>query len=318
MAHHLSRQAALQHEDASGPAIFSPSVARIAASTARDWAYVDSWLASKLPAGRAPPSFERNSETLKALLSLSAHNEAADDERLLLARADDAALDELRTHHQSLPQGGLLPQQSLQANVLAAVEEGMPKEGASALGSLARLAVLAGDAEADPQGLARSIVALQASLFDTEQMAARVEAVLHHAERAAGEAADLLNNLQDQSYRPPSDMAKRNLDLQRSIKVVSSAPPPEHTDRTAAADSSPLPHPTVEDVADQEHHLFELLARRRELEHQMAAFAGLPSDPDMARSEVDALRRQLRAVTSHRDAAFEDLMDRDSPVKRRT
>ncbi|KAL3952338.1 hypothetical protein ACCO45_014055 [Purpureocillium lilacinum] len=300
MAHHLSRQAALQHEDASGPAIFSPSVARIAASTARDWAYVDSWLASKLPAGRAPPSFERNSETLKALLSLSAHNEAADDERLLLARADDAALDELRTHHQSLPQGGLLPQQSLQANVLAAVEEGMPKEGASALGSLARLAVLAGDAEADPQGLARSIVALQASLFDTEQMAARVEAVLHHAERAAGEAADLLNNLQDH------------------IKVVSSAPPPEHTDRTAAADSSPLPHPTVEDVADQEHHLFELLARRRELEHQMAAFAGLPSDPDMARSEVDALRRQLRAVTSHRDAAFEDLMDRDSPVKRRT
>src|SRR3546814_5108209 len=80
--YHLSRQAPLQHEDPSGPASFSPSVARIAASTTRDWADVDSWLASKLPAGRAPPSFERNSETLKALLSLSAHNEAADDERL--------------------------------------------------------------------------------------------------------------------------------------------------------------------------------------------------------------------------------------------
>ncbi len=72
-------------------AIFSPSVARLAASTAKDWNYVDSWLSSKLH-GRTPPPFERNPDTLKALLALAALNEAADEERDLLARVDAAAL----------------------------------------------------------------------------------------------------------------------------------------------------------------------------------------------------------------------------------
>ncbi|UNI17335.1 hypothetical protein JDV02_003687 [Purpureocillium takamizusanense] len=309
MAHHRPRRCAQQHEDAPGAAIFSPSVARIAASAARDWAYVDSWLASKLPAGRPPPSFERNTHTLKALLSLSAYNETADEERLLLARVDNASLDELRIHCQP-------PQQSLKAHMLAAVEDGMPKEGAHALTSLARLSVSAKDFKADPQGLTRPVVALQASLFDTEQMAARVDSFRHHAERVAEEAAILLHSLQDQSYLPASDMAKRNLELQRNIKVASSTLPPEHADRAPAADTSSPPQPSVEDVAEQERRLLELLKRRRELEQQMSAFVGLPSDPDMARSEVDALRRHLRTITSHRDAAFEGLMDRDSHLNR--
>ncbi len=40
-------------------AIFSPSVARIAASTAKDWNYVDSWLSARFHGG-SRPAFERN------------------------------------------------------------------------------------------------------------------------------------------------------------------------------------------------------------------------------------------------------------------
>ncbi|KAJ6440871.1 Adhesion defective protein 1 [Purpureocillium lavendulum] len=310
---HPSRQGALQHKDASsGAALFSPSVARVAASTARDWAYVDSWLASRLPAGRASPPFERNGDTLKALLSLSAHNEAADEERLLLARADAAALGELHSYCE-----GAAVRQSLPAQVLAAIESNLPKDGSNALTSLAQLALQVRDSDADPQALGRSVVALHGSLFDTEQMTLRVDSLRRDAERAVDEAAELLNSLQDHRYRPSSDMAKRNLELQRRIKAASSALPPEHTDRVVAADSSLLSHPTVGCVATREHHFLELLSRKRELEDQVAAFAGLSSDPDEARNEVEALRRQLQAITSHRDAAFEDLVDRDSPVKRR-
>lgn len=76
-------------------AIFSPSVARIAASTARDWSHVESWLASKFPTGRSLPPFERSQDTLKTLLALAAANEAADDRRRLLVRADVSALQAL-------------------------------------------------------------------------------------------------------------------------------------------------------------------------------------------------------------------------------
>ena len=92
MAHLHQRH--LSHDYESG-AIFSPTIARIAASTARDWSYVDSWLSSKLPPGRPLPSFERNPDTLKALLALAAANEAADEQRSLLARAEAEALKEV-------------------------------------------------------------------------------------------------------------------------------------------------------------------------------------------------------------------------------
>src|SRR4051812_16762721 len=88
-------------------AIFSPSVARAAASTAKDWAYVDAWikrqyvhLSNPDPNSHnypsRPPTFERNADTLEALLALIAANEAADDERDRLAGLEAAALDEVR------------------------------------------------------------------------------------------------------------------------------------------------------------------------------------------------------------------------------
>src|SRR5687767_6517058 len=97
MAHHLD----------SNTAIFSPSIARLAASTARDWSYIDTWLASKLHSTSSLPPFERNPETLKALLALASANEQADEERHLLAQAEATALQELQDADttSSSPQG---------------------------------------------------------------------------------------------------------------------------------------------------------------------------------------------------------------------
>ena len=91
LAPHLHQH---HHHHQSNAAIFSPSVARAAASTAKDWSFVDDWLHRKYAASSASgggggktaakrsswttvPQFERNPETLKALLALAAANEAS-------------------------------------------------------------------------------------------------------------------------------------------------------------------------------------------------------------------------------------------------
>jgi HAUS augmin-like complex subunit 1 len=77
-------------------AFFSPSKAKQQRAQAQDWQHVDTWLASKFQ-GRSIPQFERNEDTLKALLSLVAANEKADEERDLLWNVQKEALSELHT-----------------------------------------------------------------------------------------------------------------------------------------------------------------------------------------------------------------------------
>lgn len=300
----------IAHDPASG-AIFSPSVARIAASTARDWSYVDAWLTSKFPS-RLPP-FERNPDTLKALLALAALNETADEDRLLLARADAAALQDHLSHAASAAG----PQGQLAGPLLDAIEHHLSREGAAALDSMAAMSVQAGIAYPEPADLGRDMVALQASTYETERTKDRVDTLYRHIQQEATLVADVLRRLQSDHYKPPPGLAKQNLDVQRKVKTLS-AQLPDLRDRVATlAASVDTSHPTVDDVAREEQQYLELLTRKKELDAQMAVFEGLPNDPDMARSELDALRRQLRGVTSRRDAVFEGLVERESPVRRR-
>jgi hypothetical protein len=74
--------------------LFSPSKARQQRAQAQDWASVDSWLSTKYP-GRSLPTFERNEDTLRALLALAAANERADEERELVESVEREALNEL-------------------------------------------------------------------------------------------------------------------------------------------------------------------------------------------------------------------------------
>lgn len=294
-------------------AIFSPSVARVAASTARDWSYIDAWLASKFAARSAPP-FERNPDTLKALLALAALNEAADENRLLLDRAESDALASLS---RAASAGGTHGDDQLAGPLLDAIEHHLPREGASALDAMAAMAVDSGLANPAAVDLGRVMLDLQGRAYDAERMQARVDTLARHIQRETNHVSDLLRRLQTDDYKPPPDLARQNLDVQRQVKSLS-AQLPDLQDRAAAlAASIESGHPNVDDIARQEEHYLALLARKSALDEQMAAFAGLPSDPDMARSELDSLRRQLRGATSRRDAVFEGLVERESPIKKR-
>lgn len=75
-------------------ALFSPSKARQQQALAQDWIFVDSWLSKKYHPKPVPP-FERNEDTLQALMTLVAFNERADEERVLVERVERMALREL-------------------------------------------------------------------------------------------------------------------------------------------------------------------------------------------------------------------------------
>jgi HAUS augmin-like complex subunit 1 len=158
---------------------------------------------------------------------------------------------------------------------------------------------------------------LQSTIYDTEQMKARVEILHQHIDAEAARINDLLRELQNDDYQPPIQLAKQNLEIQRKVKALS-AKLPELQDRVAAlAANTDSSHPTIADIARDEQEYLAVLARKKELDLQLASFQGLPSNPDMARSELEDLRGQLRSITSQRDAVFEGLVERESPVKRR-
>ncbi|KAH7157226.1 hypothetical protein EDB81DRAFT_418568 [Dactylonectria macrodidyma] len=301
--HHLSEDSA----------IFSPSVARIAASNARDWSYIDTWLASKLHP-HPVPAFERNADTLKALLALASLNDATDEERQLLAKSEAAALKELSLE-QSTSQ--FTSRRPLRRGLLDAVRHNLPAEGHTALDAMASMALQLSVAFPEPEDLGRRMVGLQASIQETEQMKSRVDILHRYIEEETSKIQTLLRLVQGDEYKPPAHLAKQNLDLQRKIKAMS-AKLPELQDRVAALSASTeSSHPTTADIAHDEQEYLAILAEKRDLDLQMATFHGLPSNPDMARSELEALRGQLRTYTSQRDAVFEGLVERESPVKRR-
>ena len=306
MAHHHNYLA----QDSA--AIFSPSVARIAASDARDWSYVDSWLASKF-SDRSVPPFERTPDTLKALLALATLNESADEERQLVSRAENDALGQIHCF-QGESAGD---DDNLKEKLLEALEDELSPEGQVALNSIASMAVRAGIAFPEPADLGNKLLGLHKSVQETEQMRERVEILQHYVESDMDRLNGFLRSLDSDDYKPPLELAKQNLEMQRKVKMLS-AQLPELQDRVAnVASSVGQPHITIDVIAREEREYLALLSQKKHLDQQMAAFAGLPSDPDLAREELDSLRQQLHGATSHRDAVFEGLVERESPVRKR-
>ncbi|KKF96320.1 Vacuole morphology and inheritance protein 14 [Ceratocystis platani] len=157
-------------------AIFSPSVARIAASTARDWNYVDSWLAAKYRSafpGRDPPEFERTPETLKALHALASFDEAAGEDRDAIAAAEASSLEEVNAARDA-------PDKQLRDALLEAVEDSLTAEGAAALDVMSALAVSTGTALPSPIDLGHVIADLQGQSCEIQQMASRVDVLLNY------------------------------------------------------------------------------------------------------------------------------------------
>ncbi|KAB5542635.1 hypothetical protein GE09DRAFT_248635 [Coniochaeta sp. 2T2.1] len=304
---HLQKQAA----------IFSPSVARAAASAAKDWSAVDSWLASRL-GGRAPPPFERNPDTLRVLLALVAANESADEERDVLSRVEADALAEIEAAEEAHRrdegegEGGI---ETVREEILGMIEDSLPREGRQALDALASSAVELGlsRGRVDAATIARRLAELQAEIFTLSQDADRVAILRRYIDSECARMQAAVREMRDgESYRPPPDLAKQNLEIQRRVKAAVAALPKKGRPESGLEGGGGL---TAEQVREEEEEFLALLARRNELDAQVRSFQGLPPDTDAARRELERLRDELRHVTRRRDAVFEGLVERETPRK---
>ncbi|KKA29276.1 hypothetical protein TD95_002512 [Thielaviopsis punctulata] len=281
-------------------AIFSPSVARLAASTARDWSFIDTWLSTKFRSvlSRPAPPFERTPETLAALLSLAALVDAADDARALLSTA-------------AAP-----PPSSPIDAFAAALHDALTPDAAAALDVLAAAATATHTAPATPLGIGCAVAALHAQACETEQMAARVATLQAYlSDEALPQAAALVNDLdEDDALRPPEDLARLNLEAQRRIKGAMGRMP-ELKERVAAVERGVDVGAGVslEEIIQAEEEYLAALVVKKELDAQVAMFQGMPTDVNVAREELDNLRAELERKTKERDAIFENLVQKETP-----
>src|SRR5690606_12910490 len=142
-----------------------------------------------------------------------------DEERQLVARAESDALrqmDQSRAAEENVP---------LRDRLLALIEEELPREGEVALDSMASMAVQAGIAFAEPEALGRRIASCQKNIYDAQQMTSRVEILQRHIEADAHRMAEFLRSLDGDEYKPPPDMAKKSIELQRKVKAMSAQLP---------------------------------------------------------------------------------------------
>ncbi|KAK6193329.1 hypothetical protein LQW54_012562 [Pestalotiopsis sp. IQ-011] len=316
----------------SQPAIFSPSVARAAASTAKDWAYIDTWLRDKFRRGgqRLPP-FERNPDTLRLLLALASQNEATDEERERRARIEAAALDDVkaaeradadRRREEAASEARALVSVDAAAfiadDLVSAVEKSLPKDGAVALDAMASMAIELGLPRPTPEQLGCKFVELQARAYELEQATARVALLQKYLDRESSQAAAFLQELSGDEYVPLVDLVKQNKGLRGRVETAA-AQLPELLEQVSSLEASVgAPGLTVEEVRQDERDYIALLGRKKDMDARVKAFAGLPPDLEAARQELEALRSQLRVATQRLDADWEGLVERESPFKPRS
>lgn len=289
----------------SSSAIFSPSIARQQLAAAKDWNYIDAWLSSKF-ASKTPP-FERNPDTLKALLALAALNESADEERELLARFEAKALQDLQAKEEADPNSQLLK----------AIEEFLTREGQTALEALSNLSIALNHPTSDVEKLGRKIIDLQVTVYDLEQASDRVSILEEHLNTELRKINKLVEELQSDGYQPPADLTKQTIDYQRKTKVLASKLPELREKVASLSAKDGASKVTIQDVKSEEEKFKELMATVKDLEAQVKSYHGLPQDTDLARLELESLRVELRDLSRQRDSMFEGLVERETPRKPR-
>ena len=286
-------------------AIFSPSVARQQLAAAKDWNYIDSWLSTKFN-GKTPP-FERNNDTLKALLALAALNESADEERELLARVEAKALQDLQAKQAADPN----------ALLLQSIEEFLTREARTSLETLSALSVTLNQPIPDTVKLGRGIIDLQVAAYDLEQASERVSILENHLNKELERINQLIEELQSEAYQPPADLTKQTIDYQRKIKVLAAKLPELKKQVASLSASTGGSRVTLQDVKAEEEKFKDVVATVKALEAQVKSYHGLPQDTDLARLELESLRVELQDLSRQRDTMFEGLVERETPRKLR-
>ncbi|KAI5807788.1 hypothetical protein BZA77DRAFT_330651, partial [Pyronema omphalodes] len=241
--------------------VFSPTVARQQSQQLREWQYIDNFLASKFHPNPVPP-FERNADTLKALMALSSTNESADESRSLEIRVKEKALDELKKRE-------------------AAEEEKRRGKGSryllACLNSVALLSVALGSGGVEEGRIANHLLDLSIQETSLSLQSTRIEA-LHT--RLLGELSSLREILRDLNTNPihtlPADINNRIQNAR--LQTVEQKP-----------------GLTVPELIEKEKEVW-LLRNWYWILRDRRRGQGLPPEKDLARVEVERVQAELEEL----------------------
>jgi HAUS augmin-like complex subunit 1 len=281
--------------DWAASALFSPSKARIAQAQARDWSFVDSWLAKRY-SGKRIPAFEKGEDTLEALLTLATLNESADEQRQAVNRVEQCAL------------FGLEKQRSgASEDIYQAILRHLDQEGDESLETLAKTTlILNAPSNATVADLAASSIDLQTENFDLSQQQAHLKDQKAALQREANRLKALLRELKDEAFQPASDIAEQTIEWNKASKHLK-AKVGEY-DRLSALRSAGSPSISVEQVAQQSENLRSQQLKLTGLEAELKAYQSLPTNAREARATLEESRDELRRLTQRRDRLFEGLV----------
>ncbi|EEP80611.1 predicted protein [Uncinocarpus reesii 1704] len=286
-------------------AILSPSKARQAASQAKDWAYVTNWLNRKYSPNRVP-NFERNDDTLKALLNIAAANDTADEEEALIHRAREETIGLLKaTEAERSPDPTLA--------LLEDIEDELDDKSNKLLQDMAETAVLLGIPTGDLANLDRSILNLTREEFNATEQLQKLETLQLYLKREIATLHEQLEELKDdRKYETPPDLPAKTSEWVRNKKTVD-AKAKEYQSRIMAWAKLPeIGKPRIEDLMIEEEGVVRIREKVKSLENTVSTFHGLPSNIVDAKSEYQKLENELHALIRQRDQLFEGLVGRSN------
>ncbi|KAF2481458.1 hypothetical protein BDY17DRAFT_189000 [Neohortaea acidophila] len=276
--------------------LFSPSKARVQQAQAKDWAVVDAWLSKKY-ASKQLPAFERNEETLQALLTLANVHENADEQRSYLDRIEKAALAAYNKRNSNTDEVYQLLMKSI---------AGKGPE----LGILAESAVTLDCPNLEVSTMVNSAVDLTARAFETEQQVRRVDAQLELLKVQHDQATKQLGNVNNDAFSVGSELAEESANWARSAKNMR-AKIAEYDERLHGVASPRSSQAQFDSLRKAEEQLEEERRRLGQLGAQLKAFQSLPPDRAASRAMVENARARLHALTEERDRRFEQLAGAD-------
>ncbi|KAK6443750.1 hypothetical protein LTR95_000578 [Oleoguttula sp. CCFEE 5521] len=273
--------------------LVSPSKARIARAQAQDWQFVDAFLSKKYN-GKRPPSFERNEETLEALLALATLSDHADEQRHAIEKVERSAMQALKRE----PSGD---------EVCKTIAHRLSVDCKASLEMLAQaVVVLDLSLGSQPMNLAAAAVSLQHQQFEASQLEDGLARQVEMQQWDTIRLQSILKDLGDDAFRANDDLPEKTIEWTKNAKHLK-AKIGEYEERHSAL----RPQSSATNVMDLAKHSDALLRQQQlhnEVRTELDPFQGLPTNISDARKAIEAARDELRKLTRERDQLFEDLL----------
>jgi HAUS augmin-like complex subunit 1 len=267
--------------------VLSPSKARQAASQAREWAFITSWLQRKYSPNPVP-QFERNDDTLKVLLNITAANDSADEEEAVLHRA---RLEWLPAEDSA----------DSRISLLEGIEASVDNKGSSLLEDLAEASVVLG-VNPEPANMGHAIADLTREEIIVGAQIRQVETMQKYLDRDLEILASRLVELRDDPlYESSAELPAQTEEWLRGTKLLN-AKIGEYLDRLAVLErAGSVGALLIGDLVAEEEEFAALQEDMKNLDNKLKIYRNMPSNPREAKAEYDRLEIEHRSLVRRRD-----------------